>query len=202
MIQHYFYKQKLYLCHTPPCCYTVINRNENDDTTTQHSQQVILHLQILRWLIFTKFCHFTDTNSHLFHFSGRLIIEEPFGEQNGTLNFICNIKAMSMKEQTLKRTCSEVLAHMLQKSFLVMESWGQLGRVSYVQLEMKTAEIYRSVARKMLSNSDLWPSLKKQGLLEGGKQGKMSDYNQDEVTFIFLAVFKELEFYFQGWWDH
>lgn len=37
--------------------------------------------------------------SHLFHFSGHLIIEETFGEENGTLNYISNIKGMSMKQQ-------------------------------------------------------------------------------------------------------
>lgn len=75
----------------------------------KHSQRVILHLHILRWLIFTHFSYFTDVKkisgrgkmafSHLFHFSGHLIIEETFGEENGTLNYISNIKGMSMKQQ-------------------------------------------------------------------------------------------------------
>lgn len=48
--------------------------------------------------------------SHLFHFSGHLIIEETFGGQNGTLNYICKIRNVHETANTIKNRFSSTEA--------------------------------------------------------------------------------------------
>lgn len=60
-----------------------------------------------------------------------------FGEQTGILNYICNIKGITVKQQTLKN---------LLRGIRYMQS---KRCVFYVQLEPKMAEIYRPVGQIM-----------------------------------------------------